>query len=76
MVEFQGDRVSFDVVNDKDIYLIKDENGRLLAELKGYNVEIIFNMDVINSQEDIDLTAAGLADMFREKITEQLLENK
>ncbi|MGL5691109.1 MAG: hypothetical protein ACRDD8_09835 [Bacteroidales bacterium] len=75
-MEIKGDKVYFDIVNDKDIYLIKDENGRTMAELKGYNVEIIFNLDVINTKEDIDTTVNGIAELFREKITEQLLDNK
>lgn len=76
MMNIKGDKIEFEFVDDKDIYLIKDIDGRTLCEITGYGVQIKFNLDNLNTPSDIDLAVDGIGQLFREIITEQLLSSK
>lgn len=69
--------IEFKLVSDRQIMQVKVEGeNNVLAEISGYQLNIAFNMEYINSTEDVELTVAGLSDMFRHLILEKLLEYK
>ena len=52
------------------------DGNELMAAISGYDLEIKFNMRLINSLADAEACANALADVFYELLMEQLIENK
>lgn len=52
------------------------DGNELMAVISGYDLEIKFNMRLINSLADAEACANALADVFYELLMEQLIENK
>lgn len=52
------------------------DGNELMAVISGYDIEIKFNMRLINSLADAEACANALADVFYELLMEQLIENK
>lgn len=66
--------VTFKAISDKTILAVTDtESGKPVAEITGYDIQVKFNMEIINSQSDIDEAAAGIADIFKEMLINQML---
>ncbi len=51
------------------------DGNELMAVISGYDLEIKFNLRLINSLADAEACANALADVFYECLMEQLIEN-
>lgn len=70
-------KITFDAIKDRDCMTIyNDDIKQKLVEISGYDLQINFNMQYINSVEDIELAVKGLGDLFRQIITDHLFSNK
>lgn len=77
MSEVLEDKIEFNAVSDRITYSCKDEEGKyILAQISGYDLQIAFNMDLINTNEDVDLAASSLAALFKEHIISQMLSER
>lgn len=52
------------------------DGNELMAVISGYDLNIAFNMRLINSLEDAEACANALADVFYEALMEQLIAEK
>lgn len=52
------------------------DGNELMAVISGYDLEIKFNMRLINSLSDAEACANALADVFYEALMEQLINEK
>lgn len=52
------------------------DGNELMAVISGYNLEIKFNMRLINSLADAEACADALAQVFYEALMEQLIQEK
>lgn len=69
--------VEFKMLSDRTIYqVLSERNKEVMVEISGYDLQINFNLEYINSVQDIEAAAEGLTQLFREIITEQLLKHK
>ena len=67
--------VKFKIVSDKKVMnIINADINEVLVEISGYDLQIKFNMQYLKSVEDIEAACSGIADLFRDTITEKLLE--
>lgn len=69
--------VTFKSISDLVVYeVISERNNEVMVRFSGYDMKISFNLEQINSVEDIDAAANGCASLFRQIITEQLIDAK
>lgn len=69
--------VRFKAISDRSQFLIRNaETENVLIEISGYDLQINFNMEYINSVEDVEIAVGGIGDLFRKIILERLLEYK
>ena len=67
--------VKFKLVSDKkEMNIVNADINEVLVEISGYDLQINFNMQYLKSVEDIEAACSGIADLFRDTITEKLLE--
>lgn len=67
--------VKFKLVSDKKVMnIVNADINEVLVEISGYDLQINFNMQYLKSIEDIEAACSGIADLFRDTITEKLLE--
>ena len=70
-------RVEFKMISDRSVYNIVNEDiNKTLVEISGYDLQINFNMEYLNSIEDVEAAVTGLGNLFRDIIMEKLLEHK
>lgn len=70
-------RVEFKMISDRSIYNIVNEDiNKTLVEISGYDLQINFNMEYLNSIEDVEAAVTGIGNLFRDIIMEKLLEHK
>ena len=70
-------RVEFKMISDRSVYNIVNEDiNKTLVEISGYDLQINFNMEYLNSIEDVEAAVTGLCNLFRDIIMEKLLEHK
>lgn len=70
-------RVEFKMISDRSIFNIVNEDiNKTLVEISGYDLQINFNMEYLNSIEDVEAAITGLGNLFRDIIMEKLLEHK
>lgn len=70
-------RVSFRAMSDRDVIRIyKEETDQTLAEISGYDLAINFNMEFINSVQDIEAALEGMSEVFRDAILQQMFKEK
>lgn len=70
-------KVEFRLISDRGLFAIKNpEIDKNLVEISGYDLEVNFNMEYLNSIEDVEAAVNGISDLFRELIMEKLLEYK
>lgn len=70
-------RVEFKMISDRSIFNIVNEDiNKTLVEISGYDLQINFNMEYLNSIEDVEAAVTGLGNLFRDIIMEKLLEHK
>lgn len=76
MQEILEKTVSFKV-GDKVIYgVLNYEGNEYMATITGYDLQISFNMRLINSIADAEACANGIADVFYQSLMEQLIAEK
>lgn len=69
------DTVTFKAISGKDVFAAKSEDGNhTLMQISGYDVSIKFNMDYINSLDDVDEAASAMSELFKKMILQQLVE--
>ncbi|NDV63912.1 hypothetical protein [Bacteroides sp. 224] len=69
--------VEFKMITDRTVCaIVNDEINQTLIEISGYDLMINFNMEYINSVEDVEAAVSGIADLFRKEIMSKLLEHK
>ena len=69
--------VEFKLITDRDVMaIVNDEIKQNLIEISGYDLQINFNMEYINSIEDVEAAVSGIGDLFRQVIMKKLLEHK
>lgn len=69
--------VEFKMLSDRTVYqVLSERNKEVMVEISGYDLQIKFNLEHINSVQDIEAATGGLTQLFREIITEQLLKHK
>lgn len=75
-VDFE-DRVEFRSQSDRKVWGVETEDGNdIMCEISGYDLAIRFNLRVINSVEDAEACAMGMAQLFHRLLMEQLLDKK
>lgn len=69
--------VTFKTITDlTTLSVINTDTKQTMVEISGYNLQVNFNMQYINSVEDVELAVKGISDLFRRTILDKLLENK
>lgn len=69
--------VQFKMLSDRTVFhVISEKNNEVMIEISGYDLQINFNMEYLNSVQDIEAACGGVSQLFREIITEKLLEHK
>lgn len=67
----------FRVISDRGLLAVKNPDiDKNLVEISGYDLQVDFNMEYINSIDDVEAATNGIATLFRELIMEKLLEYK
>ena len=70
-------KVEFRVISDRGLLAIKNPDiNKNLVEISGYDLQVNFNMEYLNSIEDVEAAVNGISDLFRDLIMEKLLEYK
>lgn len=70
-------RVEFKLISDRTIFkIINDSINENLVEISGYDLQVNFNMEYINSVEDVEAAVEGIGNLFRQIIMDKLLEHK
>ena len=66
--------VYFNALSDLRIFGVKSEDdGEMIFEIAGYDLQIKFNRDKVKSVEEIEGVLEGIKDVFRKLIIEDLL---
>lgn len=66
--------VVFNALSDKRIFGVKSEDdGTMIFEISGYDLQIKFNRDKLQTVEEIEGTLEGIKDVFRNLIMADLL---
>lgn len=68
------EQVMFNAHSDKMCYGVSDDNGEMLVEISGYDLNTRFNLDRINSLDDAENACSALSNVFFKALCEQLLE--
>ena len=69
--------VTFKTITERGIYEVRSEKvDQPIFEISGYGLKVNFNMQYLNSLEDIENCLEGIKELFRDIILEQLIENK
>lgn len=67
--------VVFNAMSDKRIFGVKSEDdGTMVFEISGYDLQIKFNRDKLQSVEEIEGVLEGIKDVFRKLILQDLLD--
>ena len=70
-------RVIFKSITDKICFsVVNEEHGKELVNISGYDLDVSFNLEYMNSVEDVEMAVEGIANLFRELIMDSLLKNK
>jgi len=63
--------------DDRTVYGVLNYDGNeMMAVISGYDINIAFNMRLINSLADAENCANSMADVFYELLMEQLIAQK
>lgn len=69
--------IRFNVISDRDSFsIINEEIDKTLVEISGYDLQVNFDMEYINSVADVEAAVGGIGDLFRQIIMDKLLEYK
>ena len=66
--------VRFNVISDRSIMnVISEETQEVLIEISGYDLNINFNMEHLNSLQEIEAACEGIKELFKQVILEKKL---
>ena len=68
--------ITFRTANRMTYGALGYDGNELMAVISGYDLEIKFNMRLINSLSDAEACADALAQVFYEALMEQLIQEK
>lgn len=68
--------VTFNVEERMRYGAMNYDNTELMAVISGYDLNIAFNLNTINSLSDAEAAADALAQVFYETLLEQLIQEK
>lgn len=69
--------VQFKLLSDRTVlHILSEKNNEVMIEISGYDLQINFNFEYLKSIQDIEAACDGVSQLFREIITEKLLEHK
>ena len=70
-------KAEFRTLSDRDAFTIENaDNHEIPVEISGYDLQVNFNMEYLNSIQDVEAAVNGIGDLFRQIIMEKLLEYK
>lgn len=69
-------RVTFRVEDRMTYGVLNYDGNELMAAITGYDLNVVFNMRLINSLADAEACANALADVFYQTLMEQLIARK
>ena len=73
----QEPTVIFRSITDRSVMTIANaETDKTLVQISGYDLQIEFNMEYINSMQDVEAAVNGLKDLFRDIILERLFKDR
>lgn len=70
------ERVAFRVEDRMTYGVLNYDGNELMAAITGYDLNVVFNMRLINSLADAEACANALADVFYQTLMEQLIARK
>lgn len=70
------DRVTFRTEDRMTYGVLNYDGNELMAAITGYDLNVVFNMRLINSLADAEACADALADVFYQTLMEQLIARK
>jgi hypothetical protein len=70
------ERVTFGVEDRMTYGVLNYDGNELMAAITGYDLNVVFNMRLINSLSDAEACANALADVFYQTLMEQLIARK
>lgn len=70
------ERVTFRVEDRMTYGVLNYDGNELMAAITGYDLNVVFNMRLINSLADAEACADALADVFYQTLMEQLISRK
>lgn len=70
------ERVSFRTEDRMTYGVLNYDGNELMAAITGYDLNVVFNMRLINSLADAEACADALADVFYQTLMEQLIARK
>lgn len=69
--------VTFKLLSDRSVMEVRSEVANVsVAEISGYDLQVKFNMQYINSVDDIENLLEGMKMLFRKMLLTQIMENK
>lgn len=69
--------IIFRTISDRSVMTIASaETEKTLVQISGYDLQIDFNMEYINSMQDVEAAVKGLGDLFRDIILDKLFKDK
>lgn len=74
--EEQQETVTFNLADRMTYGTLNYDGNELMAIISGYDIDISFNMRLINSLADAESCADALADVFYQILMEQLIAQK
>lgn len=70
-------KVEFRAISDRSAFTVTNEDSsQVLVEIAGYDLEVNFNLQYINSLQDVEMATDGLKELFTKIIMDKLLEHK
>lgn len=70
-------KAEFRTLSDRGAFTVRNaDNDEILVEISGYDLQVNFNMEYLNSIQDVEAAVSGIGDVFRQIIMEKLLEYK
>lgn len=70
------ERMTFRVEDRMTYGVLNYDGNELMAAITGYDLNVVFNMRLINSLADAEACANALADVFYQTLMEQLIARK
>ena len=69
----ENQKITFDVNDLSTFQIIDESNGNILAVISGYNLDINFNLELLNSTSKVEQCVQGIATLSRKILMEKLL---